>query len=84
MRVIAEIPHPVMKISIFAWNEKYHLKFEAGPFEQTYKIGQMDLSGVEELKSMVDEAFCDEVLHRFKAMREDFGAAWKKSQNTPR
>lgn len=84
MRVVAEIPHPVMKISIFAWNEKYHLKFEAGPFEQTYKIGQMDVTGVEELKLMVDDAFSDAVLTRFKAMRDDFGTAWKKSQNTPR
>jgi hypothetical protein len=83
MRVVAEIPHPVMKISIFAWNEKYHLKFEAGPFEQTYKIGQMDLSGVDELKAMVDDDFCNAVLERFVAMRADFGTAWKKSQNTP-
>lgn len=82
MRIVAEVPHPIMKISIFAWNEKYHLKFEVGQFEQTYKIGQMDLSSVDELKSMVDEEFCTAVLNRFKAMRDDFSTAWKKSQNT--
>ncbi len=70
-----------MKISIFSWNEKYHLKFEAGPFEQTYKIKQLDVTGVEDVKNMVTDEFCARVLERFKAMRDDFVTAWKDSQN---
>jgi hypothetical protein len=81
MRIVAEVPHPVMKISIFSWNEKYHLKFEAGPFEQTYKIKQLDVTGVEDVKNMVTDEFCARVLERFKAMRDDFVTAWKDSQN---
>lgn len=81
MRIVAEVPHPVMKISIFSWNEKYHLKFEAGPFEQTYKIKQMDVTGVEDVKNMVTDEFCARVLERFKVMRDDFVTAWKDSQN---
>lgn len=81
MRIVAEVPHPVMKISIFSWNEKYHLKFEAGPFEQTYKVKQLDVTGVEDVKNMVTDDFCTKVLERFKAMRDDFVTAWKDSQN---
>lgn len=83
MRLVAEVPHPLMKISIFSWNEKYHLKFELGSFEQTYKIGHMDVQGLEEVKSMVDENFCTQVIERFVAMRSDYGAVWQRTQNTP-
>lgn len=83
MRVIAEIQHPVMKISIFSWNEKYHLKFEAGQFEQTYKIGQLDVTGLDEVKAIANEAFCQGVLERFVAMRSDFSDAYRNAQNTP-
>lgn len=82
MRAIADIPHEVMKITVFSWNEKYHLKFEAGPFEQTFKIAQMEVSGLDELKAMVTQEFCDKVLHRFIEMREEFGNAWRAAQNT--
>ncbi len=83
MRLVADLPHPVMKISVFAWNEKYHLKFELGQFEQTYKIGQLDVAGLDEVKSMVTDDFCKRVLERFVAMRSDFADAWKANQNNP-
>lgn len=81
MRVVAEIPHPIMKITIFSWNEKYHLKFEAGQFEQTYKISQLDVTGLDDIKSMVTEGFCSDVLERFVEMRSGFSDAWRESQN---
>ena len=45
MRVIAELPHPECKISIFSMNQKYIVKFEQGTFEQSYKLAELDLSG---------------------------------------
>jgi hypothetical protein len=81
MRLVAEVPHPVMKISIFSWNEKYHLKFEVGQFEQTYKIGQLDVSGLDEVKAMANAEFCHRVLDRFVSMRADFAENWKNTQN---
>ncbi len=81
MRVVAEIPHPVMKITVFSWNEKYHLKFEVGQFEQTYKIAQIDVTGIDELKRMADDAFCSRVLEQFVAMRSEFSEAWNRTQN---
>ena len=77
MRVIAEIPHQVMKITIFAWNEKYHIKYEVGQFEQTFKIGQADVTGVDDLKKMSTPEFETKVLKRFVEMRSDFAEAWK-------
>ncbi|MCH2199123.1 MAG: hypothetical protein MK081_10095 [Flavobacteriales bacterium] len=81
MRVVAEIPHQVMKITVFSWNEKYHIKFEVGTYEQTYKIAQLDVTGLDEVKAMVDDAFCTKVLERFVEMRSDFSETWKRSQN---
>lgn len=83
MRVVAELPHPVMKITVFSWNEKYHIKFEAGTFEQTYKVKQLDVTGLDDIKKMVSEPFCNKVLERFVQMRDDFTETWKNSQNIP-
>lgn len=77
MRVIAEIPHQVMKITVFAWNEKYHIKYEVGQFEQTFKIGQTDIMGVDDIKKMSTPEFETKVLKRFVEMRSDFAEAWK-------
>lgn len=68
MRVIANIPHPKLTISIFSMNDKYQVKFEAGPMEQTYKIAHTEVNGVEGIKEMVDEAFLEKVLQRFNEM----------------
>jgi hypothetical protein len=82
MRVVAEIPHEVMKITVFKWNEKYLIKFEVGTFEQTYKIGQLESVGLSDVKSLVTPAFCTQVLKRFIEMRTDFSEAWQAYQNT--
>ena len=33
------------KISLYTWNEKYIVKIEAGPYEQMYKVNQLDFLG---------------------------------------
>ena len=38
MRIIDSIPHQSMTISIFQMNDKYQVKFEAGPMEQIFKF----------------------------------------------
>jgi hypothetical protein len=43
MRVIAELPHPDCKITIFSMNQKYIIKLEKGIFEQIYKISELDI-----------------------------------------
>jgi len=68
MRVIGEIPHPEIKITIFHWNNRYLIKLEAGPFEQTFKIEEYDLSSEEELKNVINETFIAQALARFTDM----------------
>lgn len=82
MRVIAELPHPECKITIFSMNQKYIVKFEQGTFEQSYKLAELDLSGggVNDVFEILDEAFIATVIERFKLMRSDFTAAYKRHQ----
>jgi len=82
MRVIAELPHPECKITIFSMNQKYIVKFEQGAFEQSYKLAEMDLSGggVNDVFEILDEEFITTVIDRFKLMRGDFTSAYNRHQ----
>jgi len=70
VRVIDTIPHPQLRISIFEMNAKYLVKFEAGPYEQTYKIERSECAGLEDLKSHVNDALLVEVAACFRKMHE--------------
>jgi hypothetical protein len=79
MRVVAELPHPDCKITIFSMNNKYIIKFEQGTLEQTYKLAEMDiLNGVNGVFEILDEEFIQSVLNRFIGMRADFIATYNK------
>ncbi|WP_443939181.1 hypothetical protein [Pedobacter sp. MW01-1-1] len=82
MRVVAELPHPACKITIFSMNQKYIIKFEQGTFEQSYKLAELDLSGggVNDVFEILDEDFINTVVERFKDMRKDFTEAYKRHQ----
>ena len=75
MRVIGEIPHPDCKITLFHWNNRYLIKVEQGPFEQTFKIQEFDLTSEDDIKLVVSEAFIQAALQRFESMRESLGQA---------
>ena len=68
MRIIDTIPHPSISISIFHMNDKYIVKFEAGPMEQAFKFFTEDVKSVERLKTIVNEAFIEKVRIRFNEM----------------
>ncbi len=80
MRSIAEIPHPNLKITVFQWNGKYIVKIEIGQFEQTYKVGEMDVQGLEGIKSLLNDDFLQSVMERFLEMREDFHRSYNRLQ----
>lgn len=82
MRVIAELPHPECRITLFNMNQKYIIKFEQGTLEQSYKLSELDLTGggVNEIFQILDETFIATVLERFKGMRTDFSAAYSRQQ----
>ena len=68
MRIIDSIPHPSISISIFQMNDKYIVKFEAGPMEQAFKFYTEDVKSVEELKTLINDAFIETVRVRFNEM----------------
>ncbi|MBY0427297.1 MAG: hypothetical protein K2Q22_16800 [Cytophagales bacterium] len=73
MKIICEIPNGPFKITIYSWNNKYILKYEAEAFEQTYKVSQMDVPGEEEIKQLaLDTEFVKRVGERFNEMAKDF------------
>lgn len=82
MRVIDEISHPRFKIQIFSYNSKYIVKIELGQFEQSFKIGEIDVMGLEDVKNMVTEEFLANCLTRFVEMRADWDKSFR-NKNIP-
>lgn len=79
MRVIAELPHPVCKITIFSMNQKFIIKLEKGVYEQSYKLAEIDLTdGVNDVFKVLDDEFMKTVDERFKQMRADFSGAFNR------
>lgn len=78
MRVVEEIAHPACKITIFQWNAKYIVKFETAGLEQSYKIAEQDVSGLADVKRIINHAFITKVYQRFLEMSNDFNEEFKK------
>ena len=82
MRHVADIPYPQVKITLLAWNGKYLLKLEQGPLEQTYKVAELDLSGIEppdvEIRQLLDDEFIAAAVVRCQAMQQDMRAAFAR------
>ncbi len=69
MRIIGTIPHPEMRISIFNMNQKYILKLEWGPLEQSYKWEEYDFANLEDFIAKVNAStLLTHSLERFKQM----------------
>ncbi|MBC7913666.1 MAG: hypothetical protein H7Y07_06040 [Pyrinomonadaceae bacterium] len=81
MRVVAELPRPDCKITIFSMNMKYVVKIEQGVYEQTYKLSEIDLTdGINSVFAILDEEFISSVLARFKLMSADFTSAYQRHE----
>jgi|LakMenE18May11ns_1017448.scaffolds.fasta_scaffold9957092_3 hypothetical protein len=82
MRVIAELPHPDCKITLFSMNQKYVIKLEKGTFEQIYKISELDIpEGANGVFQLLDSEFIKTAVERFNQMRNDFTEAFKRYDN---
>lgn len=75
MRYIKDLPHPQIKIGLYSWNSKYIVKIEAGPYEQTYKLAEFDVTGPDEVEALITEPFIASVLARFQQMDKDWSEA---------
>ncbi|PZX53842.1 hypothetical protein LV84_02950 [Algoriphagus ratkowskyi] len=74
MRVVQEFTQEDIRISVFSWNNKYIIKFELGPMEQTFKISEMDVLEEADLKTFWSGDFFEKVKIRFKEMGLSFRA----------
>jgi hypothetical protein len=78
MRVIGEIEHPRLRISLFYWNDKYVLKMEKGNLEQVYKVSILDLPPTAEAENLaffskwISPDFLKNIEARFKEMEKEF------------
>jgi hypothetical protein len=70
MRIVDTIPHESMTISIFRMNDKFMVKFEAGPMEQTFKFSVDEVVNLERLKALITPEFIETTRRRFNEMFE--------------
>lgn len=78
MRLVKDIPHDRYKIQVFNYNAKYIVKIELGQFEQTYKIGETDVYGLEDVERMITPELLSSALKRFVEMRGDWEQGFKQ------
>ncbi|GAB3224542.1 hypothetical protein J0A67_09405 [Algoriphagus aestuariicola] len=72
MRVVKELTREEVRISIFSWNNKYILKFELGPMEQTFKLSETDILDEQDLELFLAGEFFEKVKLRFDEMGKTF------------
>ena len=75
MRILGNIHHPNMRITVFTMNDKYIIRFEAGLMEQLFKISQTEINGIESIEKMLDEEFIKKIIDRFNEMFLSFNSA---------
>ena len=75
MRVVREFTEGALRISVFNWNNKYILKLERGPLEQTFKIPEYDIAGDQQLLEVLTPSFLTACNQRFDAMETDWREA---------
>jgi hypothetical protein len=69
MRIIGQIDHPTLKISVFKNDNRTFLKFENGASEITMKLGDDDrFKTVEAIQQIVDAPLLEAVNTQFRAI----------------
>jgi hypothetical protein len=78
MRIVGDIEHPRMKISIFKNEGKFSIKFESGLLEQLYKFRDDErLASVDDVKKVVDAVFVEKIEDILRGM---YGAKMEAMQ----
>jgi hypothetical protein len=69
MRIIGNIEHPSLKISVFKNDGRTSVKFETSLYEQTYKLGDDErFSTVEGVQNLIDTPMIEKILLGFQLM----------------
>ena len=71
MRIIGNIDHPTLKITVFKMDHKLSVKFEIGLYEQTYKFRESnELHDMATMQKLVDAQFIREVMENFAKLHQ--------------
>ena len=71
MRVIGNIPHSTLKITVFETDTRFPVQFEAGAVAQIFRFrkgGQIE--NLSDVKALVDETMCKGVIEGLKRQNE--------------
>ncbi len=69
MRIVGEIVHPRLKITIFKNDGKFSLKCESGLLEQIYKFRDDDrLATADDVKKVIDASFIEKMEEILRGM----------------
>lgn len=80
MRIVDYIPHESLMITLMEMNEKYILKLEGGPMEQTYKLDKGRVSTSANMKILVDEIFVNECVEHFNSMFKSLTSSLERNK----
>ena len=80
MRIVDYIPHERLMITLMEMNEKYILKLEGGPMEQTYKIEKARISNSANMKKLADDEFVNDCIKHFDNMFQSLSASLERNQ----
>lgn len=79
MRIIGNIDHPLLKISVFKSDNRISVKFENAHYEQTFKLGEDDrFAGFSDVQQLVDPEMIEDVLDGFRQMHSTRMAVLKR------
>ena len=78
MRVVKEFTQEDIRISVFSWNNKFILKYEFGPMEQTFKVSELDILEEGDLDTFLEGEFFEKVKIRFGEMGDSFRSEMEK------
>ncbi|MEM7571462.1 MAG: hypothetical protein AAF433_01125 [Bacteroidota bacterium] len=79
MRIIGEIPHPTLKITVFSTTTRFPVQFEDGDLAQIIRLRkgpQMD--NLNDVKTWVDEQLISAIIRTFTEMRQQLLAAHQR------
>ena len=77
MKTTTKVSHPVLDISIFLRENTYLIKIVLNQFEQIYRIKQVDVTSMDDVKKMLTSEFLDKVYLRFVDMSKDFKTSFQ-------
>lgn len=62
MRIIGEIEHPTLKVTVFKNGNRFSVKFEDGGVEQTYKFDDgQNIESLGDVKRQIDAVFLQKI-----------------------